>query len=118
MVEGMAAVMKRLEEFKAEVEQKQKVALALMANRYQNDVKAITPWITHTLQRSIHVEMNEDWTVAVIGTDLPYARRIEYGFVGKDSLGRTYNQAAQPYFRPPLENNKKKYANTFTEIFT
>lgn len=28
-----------------------------------------------------------------------YARRLEYGFVGTDSLGRTYNQAGRYYVR-------------------
>ena len=28
-----------------------------------------------------------------------YARRLEYGFVGKDSLGRTYNQVGRYYVR-------------------
>lgn len=41
-----------------------------------------------------------------IGTDVEYARRIEFGFVGADSLGRVYNQAAQPYLRPALDENE------------
>lgn len=28
-----------------------------------------------------------------------YARRLEYGFVGQDSLGRTYNQAGKAFVR-------------------
>lgn len=34
-----------------------------------------------------------------------YARRVNYGFVGEDSLGRHYNQAGQFY----LENNLAKW---------
>lgn len=34
------------------------------------------------------------------GTTAPYARRIELGFVGADSLGRVYNQPPYPYFAP------------------
>ena len=41
-----------------------------------------------------------------IGTDVDYARRVEYGFVGPDSLGRVYNQRAQPYLRPALDENE------------
>ena len=41
-----------------------------------------------------------------IGTKVDYARRIEFGFVGPDSLGRNYNQAAQPYLRPALDENE------------
>lgn len=32
---------------------------------------------------------------------VPYARRVEYGFRGPDSLGRVYKQAPQPYMVPP-----------------
>ncbi|MGF2618433.1 HK97 gp10 family phage protein [Rossellomorea vietnamensis] len=37
-----------------------------------------------------------------VGSKVPYAMRIEYGFRGTDSLGRTYNQAPQPYLNPAL----------------
>lgn len=118
MVEGLDQVFKNLDSFKAKVEAKQKVALMLAANQYQNDVKRIAPYRKGALRRSIHVEMQDNDTTAIIGTNLPYARRLEYGFVGKDKLGRYYNQAAQPYFRPPLENKRKRYVNTFTEVMT
>lgn len=29
--------------------------------------------------------------------DIPYAKRLEFGFVGEDALGRNYNQAPRPY---------------------
>lgn len=51
---------------------------------------------------------SDDKPFAIVGTNLEYARRIEHGFVGKDRLGRTYNQAAKPYMYPAffaLENN-------------
>jgi len=38
-----------------------------------------------------------------IGTNLAYARRIEYGFIGTDSRGRRYHQAARPFLRPALD---------------
>jgi len=38
-------------------------------------------------------------TVAV-GSNVKYARRIEHGFVGKDKLGRRYNQSGKPYLYP------------------
>lgn len=31
-----------------------------------------------------------------VSNSLPYALRLEYGFVGKDSLGRVYNQPPRP----------------------
>jgi len=30
---------------------------------------------------------------------VPYAKRLEYGFFGRDALGRYYNQAPRPYFK-------------------
>jgi HK97 gp10 family phage protein len=35
-----------------------------------------------------------------VGPTAVYARRIELGFKGADSLGRTYNQQPKPYVRP------------------
>lgn len=32
--------------------------------------------------------------------EVPYARRLELGFVGTDSKGRRYNQAPRPYLVP------------------
>ena len=41
------------------------------------------------------------WT-AEVGPTMVYARRIELGFKGADSLGRVYNQRPYPYMRPGL----------------
>lgn len=38
--------------------------------------------------------------VGQIGTNDIRARRLEYGFVGPDSLGRNYNQPPYPHFGP------------------
>jgi hypothetical protein len=38
----------------------------------------------------------------IITVDVPYAWRLEAGFVGTDSLGRNYNEAAEPYAMPAL----------------
>jgi hypothetical protein len=46
----------------------------------------------------------------------PYARRIEYGFSGTDSLGRTYNQAGRFFVRQAAqgwEANVKAAARKF-----
>jgi phage gpG-like protein len=50
----------------------------------------------------------EDSPFAIVGSNVEYARRIEHGFVGQDSLGRTYNQSPKPYLHPAffaLEND-------------
>lgn len=41
-----------------------------------------------------------DTFTAVVGTNVKYGPRIEFGFVGTDSLGRKYNQAERPYLYP------------------
>lgn len=37
------------------------------------------------------------------GTSAPQGRRLEYGFVGTDALGRHYNQPPYPHARPALD---------------
>lgn len=78
-----------------------------------NRAKELTPVLTGTLRRSIHVGGHggsesgdiggNSPTQVRIGTNLPYARRIENGFTGADSLGRQYDQPAQPYLRPAAD---------------
>ena len=101
----------------------------LVSNKAKENVR----FITGTLKRSIHVgnhtaESAPDFTpndvggnygdvagkkvsghsaTLLVGTNLAYAARIEYGFVGADSLGRVYNQAAQPYLRPAAASEEK-----------
>lgn len=41
--------------------------------------------------------------IAVVGTNKPQGRRLEYGFVGADSLGRVYNQPPFPHVGPAVE---------------
>lgn len=40
--------------------------------------------------------------ICTIGTDLPYGRRLEFGFTGTDSLGRNYAQPPFPHVQPAL----------------
>ena len=41
---------------------------------------------------------------------VPQARRIEFGFQGKDRLGRVFNQPAFPYLRPAADAENPKLA--------
>ena len=68
-----------------------------------------TPYKTGTYRRSFHMETVEktpERCTVQVGTDSPYGRRLEYGFVGADKLGRVYNQAARPHIRPALDENR------------
>ena len=108
----------------------------------QNEAKRRAPFRTGTLRRSIHIGGHTDlatdyqkpadvpelphptvstYDVEVyVGTNLEYARRIEYGFNQADSLGRVYNQAAQPYLRPAIDENgdavRQEIADALAEL--
>lgn len=55
--------------------------------------------ITGEYRSSIRVVERGRYTVAA-GTNAPQAMRLEYGFVGVDSLGRSYDQPAFPHWAP------------------
>ncbi len=80
----------------------------------QNDDKRRAAYRTGTLRRSIHMKDSGSHAVAV-GTDVPYAKRIEFGFAGTDSLGSRYHQPAQPYLRPALDENKAEMQREFAD---
>ncbi len=75
-----------------------------------NAAKEKCPVKTGTLRRSIHPEIIESSRLSVavaVGTDVVYAKRIEYGFMDKrDSLGRLFHQPAQPFLRPAFDENR------------
>lgn len=64
--------------------------------------------LTGRLRQSITHEVTASPTAVVgrVGTNVVYARRLELGFVGTDAAGRNINQAARPYLRPSLEENR------------
>ena len=75
-----------------------------------------TPYKTGTYRRSFHmetVEKSSERCRVEVGTDAPQARRLEYGFVGADKLGRVYNQAARPHIRPALDENRGAAVDEF-----
>ena len=119
-IRGMSQLKKAFDDLGKQMQRNQEIALKLAANEYKNDVQAGSPYKTGTLRRSIHVEPvsgiikdGEGRAYVLVGTDLPYARRLEYGFVGPDKRGRTFHQAPRPYFRPPLDQNFKKYQDIY-----
>lgn len=81
-------------------------ALVAGAQEVRNEARNLAPRKTGNLRRSIDIGnlQSSGGTVTVeVGTDVEYARRIEYGFNGADSLGRVYHQAARPYLEPACE---------------
>lgn len=50
-----------------------------------------------------------EWGEATVGTSTPYARRLEYGFYGTDSIGRTYAQPPYPFFSRAVEGSQSEF---------
>jgi hypothetical protein len=72
---------------------------------------ARTPVLSGTLRRSWHTEpLPAPMGVYAVrvGPTMVYARRIELGFKGADSLGRVYAQAPDPYVKPTLEEARPR----------
>lgn len=42
----------------------------------------------------------------VVGTNQAQGRRLEYGFFGEDSMGRTYSQQPYPHFGPAVDETR------------
>ena len=89
-------------------------ALSIAAMEAANAARTKAPYKTGTLRRSIQVQERGPRDV-VVGSRLPYAARIEYGFAGRDRLGRLYNQPAQPYLRPAMEETRSTMTRIFAE---
>lgn len=47
--------------------------------------------------------------MASVGTNAPQGRRLEYGFVGADSLGRHYNQQPYPHVGPAAQQTEPEF---------
>lgn len=91
---------------------------------YQTEVKAKASGrpgprvITGHYRRSITMEMISYnlMPAAIVGTNAPQGRRLEFGFVAVDSLGRHYAQPAFPHFEPPIANRLDEMAEDFARL--
>ena len=120
-VRGGASLMRKFGKLTSSA-QAQLISRAVLAGAepIKNRAKELAPYKTGELRRSITTSVLESTpTMArvAIGSDKVYARRIEYGFVGKDSLGRRYNQAAKPYLRPALDEKRNEAVREMKEAF-
>lgn len=119
-VTGVKELKKNLEKLSDEFTRKLEVATRAGALIVQNDAKQRAPYRTGTLRRSIHTEITSrrrDSVEAQVGTNVEYARRIEYGFSGEDKAGRRYNQPPNPYLRPALDENQDKVQKEIADVF-
>lgn len=91
-----------------------------------NEASDRSPYITGTNASSIvnppvkDIQRTATSCSGKVGPTTPYGRRLEFGFVGEDSLGRNYHQAAQPYMRPACaakgDEAKQEMADTIREV--
>jgi hypothetical protein len=75
-----------------------------------------TPYKSGTYRRGWHLETvvkTPERCTVIVGNDQPQGPRLEFGFVGADSLGRIYNQAARPHIRPALDENRGAAVDEF-----
>lgn len=90
----------------------------LAALMVQADVQRAAPVDTGQYRASIRTtepDVTEDNVTVRLGTKMPQACRLEYGFADTDSLGRTYNQAPRPHWRPAFDNNRKRAHDIIAE---
>lgn len=133
-VSGSESLKRKLDAL-GEAAQGQALERALVAGALivQNDAKRRAPYRTGTLRRSIHIgghadlagdfqgtpiespQNNGNQVEVLVGTNVAYARRIEYGFSDADRLGREYNQPARPYLRPALDENAGEVSQEVSE---
>ena len=57
----------------------------------------------YTRTMNARFERSGQGLTGTIGTNAVQAMRLEFGFVGTDSLGRRYNQPPYPHWRPAFE---------------
>lgn len=55
-------------------------------------------------------------TTSVNGTNAPQGRRLEFGFVGMDSLGRVYDQPPFPHVGPAFDEIKPRFLGSVEKI--
>lgn len=105
----------RLPEFPGLVKLAVSAEVGRAGYRIEARAKQLVPKKTRTLMRSIHTTgpSGQPWTLgdltALIGPSVKYGRRIEYGFMQADSLGRNYDQPARPYMRPAAEQERSQF---------
>ena len=112
-VEGLDEAIAALEKLSSDVDGAVEAALSAGALEVENEAKNRAPYVTGTLRRSITHKIEGDDALVGPFSAVPYAARIEFGFVGADSLGRVYNQAAQPYLRPALQAKQADIRKAF-----
>jgi hypothetical protein len=76
--------------------------------------------ITGDYNRSINLRMSGGPVAptATVGTDRPQGPRLEFGFVGVDSLGRHYDQPPYPHFGPAFDEIAPQFEAAIAGVVT
>lgn len=72
--------------------------------------------ITGDYNRSIYLRITP--TSAEVGTNKPQGRRLEFGFSGTDSLGRTYDQPPYAHFGPGFDDTVPGYMAALSAVIS
>lgn len=101
------ALVAALQDMVARADAASAAIVATAAHLIEAGAKARAPVQTGTLRRSIYVDgphtIGLGVAAATVAPTVIYARRLELGFHGPDSLGRVYDQPAAPYFQPAVD---------------
>jgi hypothetical protein len=103
----------------------QRIAVANAATAYNNITAANKASIYTKTSRGITGKVGEagDQTPdvqigeAIIAPSMEYSARLEFGFVGTDSLGRHYQQAPRPYLTPAAAQTPQLFDKWIGKIF-
>lgn len=114
--DGLNQLAVRLDRAPATVRAAARSHVRATAANVETTAKQLAPVKSGTLKRSIHTRSDLDGLAADVGTDLEYARRVELGFVGTDSLGRTYDQAPRAYLGPALDRHSPDFVTGLARI--
>ena len=76
--------------------------------------REVATYILHRIQESAPVDtggLRDSWQQkdlkygAQVYTNHPAAHRIEWGFIGTDSIGRSYHEPPDPYIKPSMSGS-------------
>jgi hypothetical protein len=62
------------------------------------------------------VHTGADAVLAIVGTSKPQGRRLEYGYVGPDSLGRVFDQPPYAHVGPAMETVRPLFVEALGRI--
>ncbi len=98
---------------KTEIDRALARAVAKSTVVMHGEIQSITPEDHGDLVESVTMDFNG--LTGEVSTNMEYALRVEYGFKGKDILGREFNQAPQPYMRDGAKAAEKGISEIFKE---